>query len=98
MFESGAIVLHIGERSETLLPRDPAAKARATEWLIAALNSVEPHIQNLAAIDLFYAAGGMGEAAPARRRGDGAQPPRRGAHARSATGHGWPTTASPPAT
>ncbi len=55
LFESGAIVLHIGERSETLLPRDPAAKARATEWLVAALNSVEPHIQNLAAIDLFYA-------------------------------------------
>jgi glutathione S-transferase len=55
LFESGAIVLHIAERSETLLPRDPAGKARATEWLIAALNSVEPHIQNLAAIDLFYA-------------------------------------------
>jgi glutathione S-transferase len=54
LFESGAIVLHIGERSETLLPRDPAARARATEWLIAALNSVEPHVQNLAAIDLFY--------------------------------------------
>jgi glutathione S-transferase len=28
---------------------------RATEWLIAALNSVEPAIQSLAAIDLFYA-------------------------------------------
>ena len=54
LFESGAIVLHIGERSEALLPRDPAAKARATEWLVAALNSVEPHVQNLAAIDLFY--------------------------------------------
>jgi glutathione S-transferase len=55
LFESGAIVLHIAERSETLLPRDPAGKSRATEWLIAALNSVEPQIQNLAAIDLFYA-------------------------------------------
>ena len=54
LFESGAIVLHIGEKSETLLPRDPAGKSRATEWLIAALNSVEPHVQNLAAIDLFY--------------------------------------------
>ena len=55
LFESGAIVLHIAERTETLLPRDPAGKARATQWLFAALNSVEPHIQNLAAIDLFFA-------------------------------------------
>ena len=30
MFESGAIVLHIGERSEVLLPKDPAARSRAT--------------------------------------------------------------------
>lgn len=55
LFESGAIVLHIGERSESLLPKDPAARARATQWLIAALNSVEPFIMNVALIDLFYA-------------------------------------------
>jgi glutathione S-transferase len=55
LFESGAIVLRIAERSETLLPGDPAARARAIEWLFAALNSIEPQIQNLAAIDLFYA-------------------------------------------
>ena len=36
LFESGAIVLHIGEWSEALLPKDPAARARATQWLIAA--------------------------------------------------------------
>lgn len=54
LFESGAIVLHIGERSETLLPKDVGARARATQWLIAALNSVEPHIMNVAVIDLFY--------------------------------------------
>ena len=41
LFESGAIVLYIGERSETLLPNDPQARARATQWLIAALNSIE---------------------------------------------------------
>ena len=51
LFESGAIVLHIGERSEALLPKDPAARARATQWLIAALNSVEPDIVNLFTID-----------------------------------------------
>jgi glutathione S-transferase len=55
LFESGAIVLHIGERSETLLPKDPLARARATQWLIAALNSIEPCLMNVALIDLFYA-------------------------------------------
>lgn len=55
LFESGAIVLHIGARSEHLLPRDPQAKARATQWVIAALNSVEPHIMNVALLNLFYA-------------------------------------------
>lgn len=55
LFESGAIVLHIGERSEALLPKDPAARARAVQWLVAALNSIEPHFMALALIDLFYA-------------------------------------------
>jgi glutathione S-transferase len=54
LFESGAIMLHIGERSEALLPKDPAARARATQWLIAALNSIEPFLMNVALIDLFY--------------------------------------------
>src|SRR5262249_56625104 len=55
LFETGAIVLHIGERSETLLPKDAGARARATQWLIAALNSIEPFVMNVAVIDLFYA-------------------------------------------
>jgi glutathione S-transferase len=55
LFESGAIVLHIGERSEALLPRDPAARALAMQWLIAALNSIEPFAMNVALIDIFYA-------------------------------------------
>jgi glutathione S-transferase len=55
LFETGAILLHIGERSETLLPADPGARARAVQWLIAALNSIEPHIMNAAILDLFYA-------------------------------------------
>jgi glutathione S-transferase len=54
LFESGAIVLHIGEACETLLPRDRAGRARATAWAFAALNSVEPFIMQLAAIDLFH--------------------------------------------
>jgi glutathione S-transferase len=55
LFESGAIVLHIGERSEALLPNEAGARARATQWVIAALNSIEPHIMNVAVLDLFYA-------------------------------------------
>jgi glutathione S-transferase len=55
LFESGAIVLHIGERSEALLPRESAARARAIQWLVAALNSIEPFVMNVALIDLFYA-------------------------------------------
>jgi glutathione S-transferase len=55
LFESGAIVLHIGERSETLLPTDTGGRARATQWLIAALNSIEPHVMNVAMIEIFYA-------------------------------------------
>lgn len=54
LFESGAIVLHIGTRSDALLPTDIAARARATQWLIAALNSIEPHLMNVAVLDLFY--------------------------------------------
>lgn len=54
LFETGAIVLHIGERCEKLLPKDPSARARATQWVIAALNSIEPFAQNVASIDIFY--------------------------------------------
>jgi glutathione S-transferase len=55
LFESGAIVLYVGERSEALLPKEPQARTRATQWLIAALNSIEPFVINVALIDLFYA-------------------------------------------
>ena len=37
-----------------LLPKDALARARATQWLIAALNSIEPFVMNVAVIDLFY--------------------------------------------
>ncbi len=54
LFESGAIVMHIGERSPALLPVDPVKRARARTWMFAALNSVEQHVQNLTSIDLFF--------------------------------------------
>lgn len=41
IFESGAILLHLGERSAALMPTDPRSRSAAIEWLFAALNSVE---------------------------------------------------------
>jgi glutathione S-transferase len=64
MFESGAIVLHISEKSEALAPKDAAGRARVTTWVIAALNSIEPHVQNLVSLDVFHA----GEAWTKERR------------------------------
>lgn len=55
LFESGSIVLHIGEKSEALLPRNEVEKARAISWVFSALNSIEIAIVPLAQIDLFYA-------------------------------------------
>ncbi|NJS14679.1 MAG: glutathione S-transferase family protein [Sphingopyxis sp.] len=64
LFESGAIVLHIGGRSEALLPCDAAGRTKATQWLIAALNSIEPSAMQLLTIDIFAA----GEAWTVERR------------------------------
>jgi glutathione S-transferase len=55
LFESGAIVLHIAEKHGVLLPRDPAARARAQSWLIAAFNTVDPEVMSLGDIDHFAA-------------------------------------------
>lgn len=41
LFESGACLLHLGETSETLMPRDPQGRADTLQWVISALNSVE---------------------------------------------------------
>src|SRR5262245_1423943 len=55
LFESGAIVLHIAERSETLMPSDADGRSRARAWVFAALNSVEPAISKLTELDFFRA-------------------------------------------
>ncbi|WP_313440116.1 glutathione S-transferase family protein [Novosphingobium sp.] len=51
LFESGAIVLHIAETDEALLPRDLAGRAETFTWMFAALNTVEPPVRTLAEID-----------------------------------------------
>lgn len=41
VFESGAILLHLAERSDVLMPTDAKGRADVIQWLFAALNSVE---------------------------------------------------------
>jgi glutathione S-transferase len=53
LFESGAILIHLGMQDERLLPSDHAARMRGIAWLIAALNSVEPAILPLSMINIF---------------------------------------------
>ena len=55
IFESGAILQYLGEKSEALLPRDPRGKYRAIQWTYAALSSVEPFVQHRALLNSFYA-------------------------------------------
>jgi glutathione S-transferase len=54
LFESGAILIHLGMSDERLLPREPQPRMRAISWLIAALNSVEPALSALGLIDIFH--------------------------------------------
>ena len=54
LFESGAIVHHIAERSPALMPEDPALRSQVTIWMFAALNSVEPPIMMLNVLDMTY--------------------------------------------
>jgi len=41
IFESGAILLYLAEKSPALMPTDPRGRAEVLEWVIAALNSVD---------------------------------------------------------
>jgi glutathione S-transferase len=47
LFETGAIVLHLAQRHQGLLPDDANARARTIAWMFAALNTVEPPILDL---------------------------------------------------
>lgn len=52
MFESGAIVQLIAEQCEALMPVDAAGRAETLTWMYAALNTIEPPVLNLFAIDV----------------------------------------------
>lgn len=59
IFESGAILLHLGEKSPALMPTDRRGRIEVMEWVIAALNSVDLPSQPWA---LFRFMGFPGEA------------------------------------
>jgi len=62
IFESGAILLHLGEKSPALMPTDPRGRAEVMEWVIAALNSVDLPSQPWALFRFMGFAGGTPEA------------------------------------
>jgi len=63
IFESGAILLHLGELSDKLMPVDRRGRSDAKEWLFAALASVEAASQPWS---FFMFSGDTGET-PIRR-------------------------------
>jgi glutathione S-transferase len=44
IFESGAILLYLGELNSILMPKGPADKANVLAWVLAAVNSLEPPV------------------------------------------------------
>jgi glutathione S-transferase len=64
IFESGAILRHLGEKLPGLMPDEAAERQKVEMWLYAALNSVEPYFGNLAELSVFHA----GEAWTVERR------------------------------
>jgi glutathione S-transferase len=54
LFETGAILLYLGERDERLLPPHGQARWDAIAWLFSAFNSVEPFVMRITHYDLFH--------------------------------------------
>jgi glutathione S-transferase len=53
LFETGAILLYLGEQDDLLLPVKGQARWTAISWLFSALNSVEPFVTRITHYDLF---------------------------------------------
>lgn len=60
--ETGAILIHLAEKSGRLIPADPAGRAHVLQWTLAALSTVEAPIQPLKLMDM----GAMGDPGGAR--------------------------------
>ena len=41
LFESGACLLHLAQKTDKLMPRDAVGQAHTLQWMFAALNSIE---------------------------------------------------------
>src|SRR5690242_3368839 len=54
IFETGAILLYLGEQDERLLPAAGQARWDAVAWLFSALTSVEPFVMRITHYDLFH--------------------------------------------
>lgn len=54
LFESGAILHHIASGAPALMPADGPDRARTVTWMFAALNTVEPPVQELSVLDLQH--------------------------------------------
>ena len=67
IFESGAILLHLGELSDKLMPIDLRGRSVVKEWLFAALASVEAASQPWS----FFKFSGDNEETPMRKFFDG---------------------------
>lgn len=53
LFETGAIVLDVATRAGKLIPPEGPERALVTSWVIAALNSIEPFLMNVAEVEYF---------------------------------------------
>ncbi len=53
VFESGATLLHLGDKGEALLPRGGQARSTAISWLFGAFNTVEPVLMELTNVNVF---------------------------------------------
>lgn len=53
LFESGAILAHLGDKFPVLMPSTQDGRAAVTMWMFAALNSVEPYVAELANLIAF---------------------------------------------
>ncbi|MET0400841.1 MAG: glutathione S-transferase family protein [Cystobacter sp.] len=53
LFETGSILIDVATRAGKLIPSDGPQRAEVITWVIAALNSIEPFLANVAEVDYF---------------------------------------------
>lgn len=53
LFETGAIVIDVATRAKQLIPEEEGDRALVLTWLVAALNSIEPSLMNVAEVEYF---------------------------------------------